>query len=102
MIISVSASTTTTPVTIETTTGPYVTTNEPPSPGTTTSPGSTTTPANLCANMPDGTFLSDPSDCSKFYECLYGKEISGTCPLDLLWNEQKLTCDYPENVVCNK
>lgn len=95
-----------TSTTVNTTPGPDVTTNEPPSsttttPGSSTTPGSTTTPDNVCANMPDGTFLSDPSDCSKFYECLYGKTIEGTCPLDLVWNEARLTCDYPENVTCN-
>lgn len=77
-------------------------TRDPDATTTSTTQGPTTTAVSVCVNVPDGTFLSDPYDCNKFYECLYGKAIVGTCPLDLLWNEAKLTCDYPENVTCNK
>ncbi|KAJ8925009.1 hypothetical protein NQ315_001174 [Exocentrus adspersus] len=67
---------------------------------TETSPPLTTAPNTICEGLPDGTYLPHPWDCSKFYECAdgVGKEVK--CPGDTLWNEEILTCDHPNNTIC--
>ncbi|KAJ8970584.1 hypothetical protein NQ314_001117 [Rhamnusium bicolor] len=94
----------TTPPTTSTTPLPTNATEASPStttlfPTTPTSPP-TTTPATLCQNTPDGTYFTDPTDCGSYYECVGGKGICMHCPGNLLWNEDLLTCDFPENVKC--
>ncbi|KAJ8970742.1 hypothetical protein NQ317_007998 [Molorchus minor] len=70
-------------------------------PGTTnTGPVTTAPPTSLCANLSDGTLIANPSDCSKFYECVGGIAIDEQCPSDLKWNTAAQTCDFAENVDC--
>ncbi|KAJ8924986.1 hypothetical protein NQ315_001151 [Exocentrus adspersus] len=57
--------------------------------------------ANVCSDEPDGTYLPDPQDCNKYYECIFGQTITSQCPASLLWNRYVFTCDYPEHVKCN-
>ncbi|KAJ8970586.1 hypothetical protein NQ314_001119 [Rhamnusium bicolor] len=81
--------TTSTPDTTPVTSTTEVTTTRPTSPGT-----------SLCYRHPDGTFMADPDDCSKYIECNLGQDIIGQCPSGLLWHEAITSCDFPDHVDC--
>ncbi|XP_023310095.1 probable chitinase 10 [Anoplophora glabripennis] len=74
-----------------------VSTLSPPTPV----PTASTTANPICVGKPDGTYLANPNDCRKFYECVGGKAIEEQCAADLLWNDLILSCDYPQIVSCN-
>ncbi|XP_063611351.1 uncharacterized protein LOC134785035 [Penaeus indicus] len=39
--------------------------------------------------------------CSEYYECIDNVPVKKECPSGLLWNQEKKSCDYPENVDCS-
>ncbi|KAG5896055.1 hypothetical protein JTB14_011050 [Gonioctena quinquepunctata] len=53
-------------------------------------------------------FFSHPKDCKKYFWCLSGAGDSGivahqfTCPAGLYFNKAADSCDYTQNVLCNK
>lgn len=56
----------------------------------------------------DEGFFPHPKDCKKYYWCLSGAGDSGivahqfTCPAGLYFNKAADSCDYSQNVFCNK
>ncbi|KAJ8970743.1 hypothetical protein NQ317_007999 [Molorchus minor] len=46
------------------------------------------------------TYFANPNDCSQFYECYEGRKFTMYCNENLLWNQDKLQCDYQQNVRC--
>ncbi|KAL1517942.1 hypothetical protein ABEB36_001638 [Hypothenemus hampei] len=56
----------------------------------------------------DEGFYPHPKDCKKYYWCLSGAADSGivahqfTCPAGLYFNKAADSCDYSQNVLCNK
>nr|CAH7763316.1 unnamed protein product [Callosobruchus chinensis] len=56
----------------------------------------------------DEGFYPHPKDCKKYYWCLNGAGDSGivahqfTCPAGLYFNKAADSCDYTQNVLCNK
>ncbi|XP_018564003.1 probable endochitinase [Anoplophora glabripennis] len=84
-----------------TTEAPEVSTTPAPLPTSTEEPVVTTfSPAHICDNQADGSYLADPTDCKRFYECVSGEAVPGTCPTGTEWNEKILNCDRPQNVDC--
>ncbi|KAJ8954026.1 hypothetical protein NQ318_004319 [Aromia moschata] len=67
---------------------------------TTTTKGTTADPGPSCANQPDGSFIPNINDCTKFFECAGGEAIPQACPDGLFWNNVSHICDYEENVKC--
>ena len=54
--------------------------------------------------MPDpgrAVLFSDPTDCSKFYNCGHGVPHLTSCGPGTLWNDQIKVCDWPQNVNCS-
>ncbi|KAG1714573.1 CLIP-associating protein 1 [Nymphon striatum] len=51
----------------------------------------------ICAK--DGA-AAHPTKCDYFYDCWKGAPNVGRCPMSMLFNEDKLYCDYPKNVNC--
>ncbi|KAJ8954029.1 hypothetical protein NQ318_004322 [Aromia moschata] len=64
--------------------------------------GSTnTTPDPRCPYPSSNiTFLPDPYNCSRYYECYDGTLFVMHCYEGLYWNQETLACDYQENVTC--
>lgn len=56
----------------------------------------------------DEGFYPHPRDCKKYFWCLNGAGDSGiiahqfTCPAGLYFNKAADSCDYTQNVLCNK
>ncbi|XP_018567327.1 uncharacterized protein LOC108907948 [Anoplophora glabripennis] len=56
----------------------------------------------------DEGFFPHPKDCKKYFWCLSGAGDSGivahqfTCPAGLYFNKAADSCDYTQNVLCNK
>ncbi|VDI64976.1 Hypothetical predicted protein [Mytilus galloprovincialis] len=51
----------------------------------------------------NGQYIPHPTDCHKFYQCVWSTPVEMNCPNSLAWNELVLTCDYKENVpLCNQ
>lgn len=56
----------------------------------------------------DEGFFPHPKDCKKYYWCLGGAGDTGiiahqfTCPAGLYFNKAADSCDYSQNVLCNK
>ncbi|KAJ8915748.1 hypothetical protein NQ315_004560 [Exocentrus adspersus] len=74
-----------------------------------------TTPAPPSTPDSDGAFKCEdegffphPKDCKKYFWCLSGAADSGivahqfTCPAGLYFNKAADSCDYSQNVLCNK
>ncbi|KAK9308858.1 hypothetical protein QLX08_001275 [Tetragonisca angustula] len=47
-------------------------------------------------------FFPDPEDCSKFYRCVVVGPIlvkhEFSCPLGTFWDNQKITCNFPDQI----
>ncbi|XP_014217955.1 endochitinase-like, partial [Copidosoma floridanum] len=44
-------------------------------------------------------------DCRSYYRCVYGKPLKFQCQAGLVYNPEKMVCDWPENVenpLCNR
>ena len=54
-----------------------------------------------CSNKPDGTFLPDPADCSRFFICDAGRPWMKQCPTPLYFDPMINVCNWPELVNCN-
>jgi len=52
-----------------------------------------------CTDMADG-WYADPYNCRKYTHCLGGKGEHLTCRDNLLFEPNKIWCDYPANVDC--
>lgn len=50
---------------------------------------------------PNGMF-PDPKNCSSFYHCDDGVAYHKACSPPLMFNPEKNTCDWPDNVKCGK
>lgn len=50
-------------------------------------------PQNPCSNRVDGTFISDPSSRFRFFYCLNGQSISGTCENGKVFNPVEKYCE---------
>ncbi|XP_019641893.1 PREDICTED: protein jagged-2-like [Branchiostoma belcheri] len=49
--------------------------------------------ATICENLPDGTFLPHPSDCSRYVRCHQaGHDAVFTCPPGTRWSQEHNTC----------
>ncbi|CAH0588142.1 unnamed protein product [Chrysodeixis includens] len=55
----------------------------------------------LCSGPASNGMLVAHEDCSQFYMCNSGVPIAMVCPENLLFNADKLLCDWPQNVNCN-
>eukprot|EP00088_Acartia_fossae_P046087 TRINITY_DN4970_c0_g1_i15.p1 TRINITY_DN4970_c0_g1~~TRINITY_DN4970_c0_g1_i15.p1 ORF type:complete len:155 (-),score=44.30 TRINITY_DN4970_c0_g1_i15:105-569(-) len=53
-----------------------------------------------CTGKPDGTFLADPTDCSKFYICDGGLAWQQTCDPPLWFDPTLNICNWSDNVEC--
>ncbi|KAG8229164.1 hypothetical protein J437_LFUL009234 [Ladona fulva] len=51
-------------------------------------------------NCKHGSLLPDSSDCSSFYQCVWGQPVHMKCPDDLYFNPKLQVCDWPWNVEC--
>ncbi|KAK7016749.1 Cht9p, partial [Halocaridina rubra] len=75
-------------------------TQAPITPGPSTLPpsvtNSTPAPTPLCEN--DGVYYLPHEDCDKFWQCVHGEAVLGTCAPGLVWNAVVNTCDWPVNV----
>uniref|UniRef100_A0A182W3W3 Chitin-binding type-2 domain-containing protein n=1 Tax=Anopheles minimus TaxID=112268 RepID=A0A182W3W3_9DIPT len=57
-------------------------------------------PSNVNPSVP--TSVPHPSDCSKFYICLYNEATEQQCAPTLLFNPETRFCDLEENVECQE
>jgi hypothetical protein len=46
--------------------------------------------------------VPDPYDCSVYHDCNQGTDLISYCPAQLLYNPERQSCDYPQNVQCNE
>ncbi|XP_057662384.1 chondroitin proteoglycan 2-like [Diorhabda carinulata] len=53
-----------------------------------------------CPDSSEPTYLADPTDCSKYYECIRGQKYQGSCPDGLLWDDSHKYCDDGDYVKC--
>ncbi|XP_074035117.1 chitinase 6 isoform X4 [Leptinotarsa decemlineata] len=74
-----------------------------------TTPAPPSTPdLNGAFKCEDEGFFPHPMDCKKYFWCLSGAGDSGivahqfTCPAGLYFNKAADSCDYSQNVLCNK
>ncbi|XP_072388783.1 probable chitinase 10 isoform X1 [Diabrotica undecimpunctata] len=105
--VPTSAPASTSPLTMEPTTSPVPSTPstvEPTTletterPTTTPVPPPPTTPPVRCEH--EEQYISDPYNCSMYYECSNGVPISMSCPDGEYWNPDEHVCDWPYNVDC--
>ena len=54
---------------------------------------------NFCQENADGRY-PDMYNCCKFIRCSNGIPRQRSCPLGLMFNRTRKTCDWPENVLC--
>jgi len=55
---------------------------------------------NKCKFLGNGIY-TDPSSCKFFLLCNNARSNRMKCPLNLLFDSARLTCDYPEKAFCN-
>lgn len=48
-----------------------------------------------------GVYHPHPTDCGSFLQCDHRTLIVVSCPDDLVWNVDELTCDFSWNVACD-
>ncbi|KAK4016542.1 Chitotriosidase-1 [Daphnia magna] len=66
-------------------------------PAPTARPSTTPTPPPItCTN--NGEYYADPSDCRKYYQCVFGVINVYYCPTSLAFNSNIDQCDWPYNV----
>lgn len=56
---------------------------------------------DICKGLPDGQFIGDPSDCSRFYMCENGFGTGANCPPGMLFDTLQNRCNFEENVNCD-
>ncbi|XP_023944029.2 probable chitinase 10 [Bicyclus anynana] len=47
-----------------------------------------------------GQYAQDPSDCTRYLHCLFGKFEEFACSAGLHWNQEKQICDWPSSASC--
>jgi hypothetical protein len=57
-------------------------------------------PSVDCSGAVEGTFLPDPTDCSKFYTCSHGEAVPDQCSPPLLFDSSLNVCNWPSEVDC--
>ena len=45
------------------------------------------------------TFQPDPCDCTKFYQCSYGRPVAGQCASPTVWDPTITSCNWQYNVL---
>lgn len=48
----------------------------------------------------EGSYVRDPSDCTKYFHCVYEVYYGQECPNDLHFNAALGHCDWPQNAQC--
>ncbi|XP_061390505.1 mucin-2-like [Musca vetustissima] len=76
---------------------PTTTTTELP-----TTSSTTTTPANICADLPTGSTITYPADCSKYYMCLNGNPVLVSCMPNTYYNPASGQCDTSSPTQCRE
>ncbi|KAH8372296.1 hypothetical protein KR093_010970, partial [Drosophila rubida] len=54
----------------------------------------------LCQGQPEGTLFPVEGVCNQFYKCNFNCAVEQNCPDNLIYDEAKEICDYPQNVEC--
>jgi len=62
---------------------------------------STSSPPVSCDGKPNGSYMPNPTDCTKFYVCSNGQSVGNTCPPGLQFNAAQSVCDKPETANCH-
>lgn len=62
---------------------------------------------NVCKNVVDGSFVSNPNYCNLFHICIKGLRKDFLCSkssnaYDLWWNDETKQCEWPCKIKCNK
>ncbi|XP_069106429.1 chitinase-3-like protein 1 [Argopecten irradians] len=84
------------PTTTTTTPRPMTTTTTTPTPTTTTTQPANTGGGCIAPITCIGTFMPDPCDQHKFYQCGWkGELLHRSCNGNLVWNQQGKYCDWP-------
>ena len=60
-------------------------------------PGPGPGPKRFCDGKTDG-IHPDPNDCSKYFDCVQGREYPGSCPAGTAFDPQFGICDYIHKV----
>ena len=55
--------------------------------------------SRLICKDPNGLY-GHLTDCQKYYQCGHGTPYEYTCPPGTLWNDQRKSCDWAHNVIC--
>ncbi|XP_065094775.1 peritrophin-1-like [Ochlerotatus camptorhynchus] len=55
---------------------------------------------DICKGLPDGQFVGDPSDCSRFYMCDNGFGTGANCPAGMLFDTLQNRCNFEHDVDC--
>ena len=53
-----------------------------------------------CTGAAEGTYIPDPTDCSKFYVCSHGEAVADQCHPPLLFDASINVCNWPNMVEC--
>ncbi|XP_073842110.1 uncharacterized protein [Musca autumnalis] len=69
-------------------------------PTTTTTIPTTTQPPNICADLPTGSTITYPWDCSKYYMCLSGNSVLVSCMPNTYYNPLSGQCDSSSATMC--
>ncbi|XP_067122331.1 endochitinase-like [Centruroides vittatus] len=59
---------------------------------------STASPGTVNCEDESNTYFRHEEDCSKYYRCNHGEAYILSCQGGTYWNQDKLNCDWPENV----
>ncbi|CAG9769974.1 unnamed protein product [Ceutorhynchus assimilis] len=63
-------------------------------------PNKPTAPHQLCEKSMEDQNLPDPSDCTRYFRCVYGRKVPKICPEKMLFNLKIGNCDLHYNVEC--
>lgn len=55
----------------------------------------------ICAKKDSESILISHEDCSKYYQCNWGRPLVLSCPTNLYYNPKMGYCDWQVNVECN-
>lgn len=56
----------------------------------------------VCAPGESNTFHRDYSNCRAYIACSEGRAYRDECPQEFLFNAEKSSCDFPQNVKCDQ
>lgn len=49
-----------------------------------------------------GTYRADPHNCNAYYRCVLGELKKNYCAGGLHWNNERMSCDWPNNANCHE